>query len=299
MNFFLMLLNQVILPLVFISLFYNSKTKSRSNFILQFLFTGSFVGFTLTVGSQSWTSAFLGWIIALLFLISIFIKIRTLPKTWAFKIGDNWKEISSIVVQTLLTLLFLPITLYALSGYSFDENVSAINLEFPLNDGIYIVGHGGSNPLINYHNVNESQRYALDILKLNAIGTRSWGAYPEELERYAIFDDTLYSPCDGTVVDMEKGYVDLIPPNRGEGHPAGNHVVIQCGTAEVTIAHMKENSITVDSSQTVKIGDMIGKVGNTGNTSEPHLHIHAEVDGIGIPILFNNRFLVRNSLIWR
>ena len=299
MNFFLMLLNQVILPLVFISLLYNSETKSRSNFILQFLFTGSFVGFSLTVGSQSWTSAFLGWIIALLFLITIFIKIRTLPKTWAFKIGGNWKEISSIVVQTLLTLLFLPITLYALSGYSVDENVNSINLEFPLNDGIYIVGHGGSNPLINYHNVNESQRYALDILKLNAIGTRAWGAYPEELERYAIFDDTLYSPCDGTVVDMEKGYGDLIPPNRGEGHPAGNHVVIQCGTAEVTIAHMKENSITVDSSQTVKIGDMIGKVGNTGNTSEPHLHIHAEVDGIGIPILFNNRFLVRNSLIWR
>ncbi len=41
---------------------------------------------------------------------------------------------------------------------------------------------------------------------------------------------------------------------------------------------------------------VIGKVGNSGNSSEPHLHIHAEKDGEGIPVLFDSRFLKRNYL---
>lgn len=298
MTFFLILLNQVILPLLFITLLYYAETKSRSNFILQILFTGSFVGVAMIIGSQSWTSVFLGWLIVGLFLYTVIKKSIRLPKIWSFKIGNNWKEILFIVVQTFLILIFLPILIFALSGYKVDENANTIQLEFPLKSGVYIVGHGGSNPLINYHNVSESQKYALDISKLNALGTRAWGVYPKELEGYAIFEDNLYSPCEGKILDVNKENKDLIPPNRGKGHPAGNHVVIECEGTQVTLAHMKENSIVVDSLDFVQNGDLLGKVGNSGNTSEPHLHIHAEVNGSGVPILFNNRFLVRNSLVW-
>lgn len=298
MTFFLLLLNQVILPLTFTVLFYHSEVKSRSNFILQFLFTGSFVLFALVVGSQSWTSIFLGYIIGITFLVVSVKKIQELPKTWSFKLGDNWKQISFVIVQILLTVLFLPLSIYGISGYFIEDDKSAVNLSYPLEDGLYIVGHGGSNPIINYHNVSESQTYALDILKLNVIGIRAWGMYPKQLERYAIYEDNLYSPCDGKVLKVDKGYQDMIPPQRGDGHPAGNHVIIECRNAEVTLAHMKENSIVVDSLDAVKVGDLLGKVGNSGNTSEPHLHIHAEKDGKGIPIKFNGRFLVRNSLFW-
>ncbi len=298
MTFFLLLLNQVILPLTFTVLFHHSEVKSRSNFILQFLFTGSFVLFALVIGSQSWTSIFLGYIIGITFLVVSIKKIQELPKTWSFKLGDNWKQISSVIVQILLTVLFLPLSIYGISGYFIEDDNSAVNLTYPLQDGLYIVGHGGSNPIINYHNVSESQTYALDILKLNFIGIRTWGMYPKQLERYAIYEDNLYSPCDGTVLKVDKGYQDMIPPQRGDGHPAGNHVIIECRNAEVTLAHMKENSIVVDSLDAVKVGDLLGKVGNSGNTSEPHLHIHAEKEGKVIPIKFNGRFLVRNSLFW-
>lgn len=60
---------------------------------------------------------------------------------------------------------------------------------------------------------------------------------------------------------------------------------------------MKKGSIVVAEGEEVKTGQLLGKVGNSGNTSEPHLHIHAEKDGKGIPITFNDRFLVRNNLV--
>jgi murein DD-endopeptidase MepM/ murein hydrolase activator NlpD len=46
----------------------------------------------------------------------------------------------------------------------------------------------------------------------------------------------------------------------------------------------------------VKEGQLIGLVGNC-NTSEPHLHIHAEIDGKGVPIKLNGKFLLRNNIV--
>ncbi|MGN7942219.1 M23 family metallopeptidase [Virgibacillus sp. 6R] len=61
---------------------------------------------------------------------------------------------------------------------------------------------------------------------------------------------------------------------------------------------MKKRSILVEAGDAVKRGQPIGLVGNSGNTTEPHLHIHAEKDGKGVPIRFDGKFLVRNSLVW-
>ena len=295
--FLLLILNQVLLPLMFVFWYYQSKPLSRSNFILQTLFTGSLVGFAWIIGPQAWTSIIIGISILIFFIVAFIKGIRQLPKSWEFKLGDGWKSILFTITQILITLIFLPICIWGLSGYSADKQ--AIELEFPLQDGIYIVGHGGSTPLINYHNVNETQTYALDISKLNLAGIRAWGVHPEELESYAIFGENLYSPCDGQILDVEKGYPDMNPPQTGDGHPAGNHVVLQCQNTEVTMAHFKQNSIVVDSADAISTGDLLGQVGNTGNTSEPHLHIHAVKDSSGVPIHFNGRFLVRNSLVWR
>lgn len=60
---------------------------------------------------------------------------------------------------------------------------------------------------------------------------------------------------------------------------------------------MIPGSIQVKKGEKVDTNRIIGRVGNSGNTSEPHLHIHAERKGKGVPILFNGRFLIRNDLI--
>jgi murein DD-endopeptidase MepM/ murein hydrolase activator NlpD len=71
------------------------------------------------------------------------------------------------------------------------------------------------------------------------------------------------------------------------------------------MAHLLKGSITSQVGSLVKSGDAIAKIGNSGNTSEPHLHIHARkvntgkaiLAGEGLPITFDGKFLVRNSLL--
>lgn len=61
---------------------------------------------------------------------------------------------------------------------------------------------------------------------------------------------------------------------------------------------MQEGTVVVKEGESIQKGKPIGLVGNSGNTSEPHLHIHAEKNGEGVPIHFNGRFLIKNSLVW-
>ncbi len=79
---------------------------------------------------------------------------------------------------------------------------------------------------------------------------------------------------------------------------------MQCDRADVLLAHLQRGSLTVRAGETVEVGQAIAKIGHSGNTTEPHLHIHARkentgkslLDGEAMPITFSNRFLARNSL---
>ena len=70
--------------------------------------------------------------------------------------------------------------------------------------------------------------------------------------------------------------------------PLGNHGVIELATKTyLIIAHLKPNSVTVVAGQEVEEGQVIGQCGNSGNTSEPHIHIHHQrQDPAVFPVLF-------------
>jgi len=72
----------------------------------------------------------------------------------------------------------------------------------------------------------------------------------------------------------------------------GNCVIIQHSKDEVSLlAHFKQGSIVVKPGDKVKRGELLGQCGNSGNSSEPHLHYHLQnspvlQDGLGIKCVF-------------
>lgn len=172
------------------------------------------------------------------------------------------------------------------------------HLTFPLADGRFVVGQGGGIGLLNHHASHPEQRYAADISAIYQSGFRARGILPTELSSYAIYGFLVISPCRGTVIATRDDLPDLIPPQADPENAIGNHVIINCDGFNVELAHLMRGSVVVAAGDQVSEGDMLGKVGNSGNTTEPHLHIHA-VDpqtGRGLPMSFDGSAPVRNRI---
>jgi len=76
-------------------------------------------------------------------------------------------------------------------------------------------------------------------------------------------------------VKVIDGLGDSIPPKRDEVNLAGNHIVMSVeSNIYILLAHLLKCSILVNEGEKVSQGQMIGRVGNSGNTTEPHLHMH-------------------------
>jgi hypothetical protein len=210
---------------------------------------------------------------------------------------------SEVILSTGLGTILFVLCVMALIGRR--APAAAHDLAFPLRGGTFIVGQGGASRIVNHHYGHASQRYALDLLMLNGAGVRARGFYPGALERYAAWGAEVVSPCDGVVAAAVDELPDLPPPRRDPAHPAGNHVAIESGDVTIYLAHLKHGSVAVRSGERVRSGQTIGRVGNSGNTTEPHLHIHAE-KGVypgrfsgqpAVPVTFGGRFLARNDRV--
>ena len=201
---------------------------------------------------------------------------------------------------------------WALSGY-LPPGGPAVRLASPLKNGEFYVVNGGYSILINPHlktlereplRAYRGQSYALDIVKLNRYGLRAQGIWPQDLAGYEIFGEPLYAPCDGEVLFTENRLPDRVPPEHDRQNPAGNFVYLECGASGVLLAHLMQSSVAVAPGDRVREGQQIGRVGNSGYSTEPHLHIHAQRGGGAdflaadpLPLQVAGRTLVRNSRI--
>ncbi len=165
-------------------------------------------------------------------------------------------------------------------------------------DGTWWVFWGGESELRNYHAATPSQRYAYDLVIWKDGAT--WHGDGRSVEDYWAWGQPVLAPADGVVVDAVRTAEDL-PPNAPVSerstlrNPGGNYVVLQTAESEyVILAHMQQDSVRVQVGDEVRSGDVIGLVGNSGNSSEPHLHIHVQdtpdlldVRAQGIPLPFD------------
>jgi hypothetical protein len=129
-----------------------------------------------------------------------------------------------------------------------------------------------------------AQRFAVDWEQLDPSGrTIPDGGDPSDVADYTIYGKQAIAATDGTVVFLIDDLVEPIPGALPESislpEADGNSVVIDIGGGLfMAYAHMQPGSISVEVGDGVKRGDPIGLVGNSGNSSAPHLHFHA-MDG--------------------
>ena len=125
-----------------------------------------------------------------------------------------------------------------------------------------------------------AQRYAIDWMRLDDKGRFVHGD-PTDVHSYTSYGVDIIAVADGTIVAMRDDLEDQEPPNLPDPKTItaqtllGNHVIQDIGDGFFAFyAHMKKGSVTVAPGDAVRRGQVVGKLGNSGNTSAPHLHFH-------------------------
>jgi hypothetical protein len=161
-------------------------------------------------------------------------------------------------------------------------------LEPPLRGGGWVtvngccnsgIVHRGSLQSINGALYN-SQRFAIDWMRVNKDGELVHGD-PAVATNYPDYGAKVYAVADGTVVEVLDDLDDQVPGTLPDPTTItlqtvdGNHVILAIGHGLYAFyAHLKKGTVAVHKGQHVKAGTVIGELGNTGNTSGPHLHFH-------------------------
>lgn len=135
---------------------------------------------------------------------------------------------------------------------------------------------GGDTKELNYHVENEAQKNAFDMVITNEKGN-SFKTDGKTNEDYYAFGKELFAPCVGEVVLVVDGVKDNVPGILNPIYVPGNTVIIKTANNEyLFFAHFKQHSIVVKQGQQIKQGQLLGLCGNSGNSSEPHLHFHIQ-----------------------
>ena len=297
-------------PLLASVLVATGKARSRLDWLLSALLCAG-VALYVYVAGAIWTWIGFGWrwlplgVAAVAVLWSAWrARTRpTLPPQARRRFAHTTARGAGVVVIGVL-LLNLHIARIAPEG--------AVDLAFPLEHGRYAVVQGGASRALNHHLMVPAQMHAIDIIALNSQGQRAWGVRPERLEAYDILDREVVAPCGGLVSGATDGAPDTPIGEMSRGGAAGNHVLLSCvvENREITVllAHLRAGSMAVGVGDIVERGTPLGRVGNSGRSTEPHLHIHAVrgfgrsldtviADGEAVPLTFKGRNLVRNAII--
>jgi len=249
-------------------------------------------------------------IFALLFAVLMMLHLRKS----IFKSGTLRSLISNMPILALLPLSAFLVW----QGFTGRLNPGGdfVDLQSPFQEGTSAcVLSGGLSPLLNFHifpsdNPRDlAQTYALDIVEVRKNGFRTGRGYtlnpkPNMPEHYEIFDTDIISPCSGLVVEYENDLPDQPIGGSDKINTGGNGVVLKCDNLHIHLHHMKRGSLSVNLGDKVIAGQHLGRVGNSGNTIEPHLHLHVEtivqngnanVHGEPIHMRFKGKYMARGD----
>lgn len=181
------------------------------------------------------------------------------------------------------------------------DHETRADLRLPL-AGQWAVFWGGRSVEQNYHAAYRDQRFAYDFVVVQGGSTHSGDG--RRNSDYHCFEQPVLAPGAGVVVAAVGALPDNVPGELDDAHPLGNHVIIDHGTGEFSfLAHLRQGTVTVEAGQRVEAGEPIGECGNSGRSSEPHLHYHLQDGpefgaGEGLPAQFQG-YLADGELVAR
>jgi murein DD-endopeptidase len=157
----------------------------------------------------------------------------------------------------------------------------------PLRGDGWVAANGPSNTSIHRRalipvdgHAYISQRFAIDWVELAANGTTHTGDAADN-KNYRAYGAEILSVADGVVTEIKEGIPQNAPGANSRAVPitletiGGNHVIVDIGEGRFALyAHMQPGSLRVKAGDKVKRGDVLGLIGNSGNSTEPHLHFH-------------------------
>lgn len=161
-------------------------------------------------------------------------------------------------------------------------------------DAPLVVAWGGDTPRLNYHTIFPNARWAYDLMVEPAFTGST------QLTDYGCWGVPIVAPTAGEVVVAHDGEADVpIGHERAAGAPhQGNHIFMRiAGGTFLAIGHLQQHSLAVEVSDFVEEGELLGRCGNSGSSSEPHIHIHHQRQdprqvpselAEGLPLYFRN-----------
>lgn len=142
--------------------------------------------------------------------------------------------------------------------------------------GFWLTFWGGDTLKQNHHHDTVSQKHAFDFIQTDESGKffRTTGATNED---YFSFGKDIISPSPGVVIEVVDGLRDNKPGQLNSFNFTGNYVMLKHGNSLFSIlGHLRQNSITVKVGEKVSIGQKLGECGNSGYSTDPHLHFHIQ-----------------------
>lgn len=220
------------------------------------------------------TLSIYGWVVLVQLTLPVFgIFGLIVTGVYAYKFRDEWAWVATSV---WLSLVAAWPALWAVGigqiEYPIDiaDAEPAYEIRVPTDKEMLVIW-GGNELSTNYHAAKTDQRWAYDLTIEPALHRKT------DLDDYGCWGEPVLAPASGKVVAVRDGDRDNRPgvlPDDFE-HPWGNHVGIALeGQTHLVVAHLQKDSISVEVGDEIDAGTPIAKCGNSGQTSEPHIHIH-------------------------
>lgn len=189
---------------------------------------------------------------------------------------------------------------------------AAVALAFPLR-GRWEALNGPAERVPSHRTHSHGQSFAVDFVRAPEGYERpdlGWGLIPPRPDAYPGFGDPVLSPVAGTVVRARDGIADgrtrttwpaiawmlsveaVLRTAATSDRLVGNHVVLRAdGGFHVVLAHLRRGTVVPAAGDAVAVGEEIGRCGSSGNSAEPHLHLHVmdhprPLVGVGRPFRF-------------